>query len=352
MPVDHLILLASSPRLPAGLLSWHGWEALRSGPVYAADLEWPQVAAVRSAGIDVHPLPGDPADVRSMAFAFRDLARGGRTAVWLAGPDGDPRFAQALGDLVAREAGGAELEVVYASWDPPGARLLDVVATVARLRGPDGCPWINEQSHESLTPYLLEEAYETVQAVEDADPDAVREELGDVLFQIVLHARIAELAEDPGEQSGTWTVDDVAGYLVDKLIRRHPHVFAGVEVADSAEAHANWEALKRQERAGRPTTDGVPLSQPALALAAALLRRADRAGVPPDLLPGEEAGTGPALFTLTRRASTAGEDPETALRTVARHLRDDITEAERRARADGHDPHDLTPDQWRKYWPR
>ena len=202
------------------MLSWPAWEALRAGPVYALDPEASQALAVRSAGIPVEPLAGT--DDRSLAHAFRDLARGGRTAVWLAGPDGDPSFARALGDLVAREATGAELEVVYGSWDPPGARLLDVVAVMDRLRSPGGCPWDAEQTHASLAPYLLEEAYELHDAIEADDVELLREELGDVLLQVAFHARLAEeLAEDE-----RWSIDDVAGDLVAKLVRRHPHVFA------------------------------------------------------------------------------------------------------------------------------
>ena len=152
--VDRLLIVTSSPRLPAGLLSWPAWEALRSGPVHALDPSHPQARAVRAAGVEVRRAPagGD-------AATFRELARGGRAAVWLAGPDGDPEFAAALADLVAADP-DAQLETVAGSWDPPGARLLDLVAVMDRLRSPGGCPWDAEQTHQSLAPYLLEEAYE------------------------------------------------------------------------------------------------------------------------------------------------------------------------------------------------
>ena len=144
-------------------------------------------------------------------------------------------------------AGGRPLEVLHGSWDLPGARLLDVVATMDRLRSPGGCPWDAEQDHASLAPYLLEEAYEAFQAIEDGDLGALREELGDVLLQVAFHARLAE--ELPDDER--WTIDDVAGGLVDKLIRRHPHVFAGRDGRGADEVNANWEAIKAAERGGR-----------------------------------------------------------------------------------------------------
>jgi XTP/dITP diphosphohydrolase len=307
--VDRLLLVASSPRLPAGLLSWPAWEVLRAGPVYALDADSPQALAVRAAGIPVEPLAG--ADDRSLAAAFRELARG-RTAVWLAGPDGDPAFARALGDLVAREPSGeAELEVVYGSWDPPGARLLDVVAVMDRLRSPGGCPWDAEQTHASLAPFLLEEAYELHDAIEADDVELLREELGDVLLQVAFHARLAEeLAEDD-----RWSIDDVAGDLVEKLVRRHPHVFAERAVSGAAEVAANWDEIKTAEKRRESVTDGVPLGQPALALAAKLRRRVEQAGLVVAAPAGD--GVGSRLFALVGEALAAGVEPEAALRGTA-----------------------------------
>jgi XTP/dITP diphosphohydrolase len=327
---DRLLLVATSPRVPAGVLSWPAWEALRSGPVYTADIAADQARAVAAAGIVVRPL--DAADERSRAGAFRDHARDGGIAVWLAGPDGDADFARAVGDLVARE-GSAELEVVYGSWDPPGARLLDVVAVMDRLRSPGGCPWDAEQTHASLAPYLVEETYETLQALEDEDADALREELGDVLLQVVFHARLAEEGAEP------WSVDDVAGDLVEKLVRRHPHVFADVEVSGAAETSANWDRIKRTEKRRESAVDGVPLTLPALLLAAALQRRAGRAGVPE------------SLWTELAAARGAGEVAEAALRGDALRFRDDLRSAERVARADGQDPSTLDSEGWLRYWP-
>ncbi|MFD0785640.1 MazG family protein, partial [Micromonospora azadirachtae] len=159
------------------------------------------------------------------------------------------------------------------------ARLLDAVAVMDRLASPGGDPWKRAQTHESLARFLLEESYEAYDAISAGDTDALREELGDVLLQVVLHARLAEELPE-GER---WNVDDVAGGLVDKMIRRNPHVFAGVEAETLEEITANWDRIKRAEKPNVSVLDGVALSQPALALAAKVLERADRFGlaVPP-----------------------------------------------------------------------
>jgi XTP/dITP diphosphohydrolase len=321
--VDRLLIVTSSPRLPAGLLSWAAWDALRSGSVHALDPTDPQAEAVRAAGVDVREAPagGD-------AAAFRELARGGRTVVWLAGPDGDPEFAAALADLVAADP-DAELATVAGSWDPPGARLLDVVAVMDRLRSPGGCPWDAEQTHQSLAPYLLEESYELLEAIELDDLSHLREELGDVLLQVAFHSRLAE--ERPSPQH--FSVDDVAADLVAKLVRRHPHVFAGREIAGAADLAANWEAIKAAEKRRESVTDGVPLGQPALALAAKLQRRAQKAGL--EAIPAAGDGLGARLFALVGEAVAAGEDPEAALRATARAYRDAIRAAEGTPATDG-----------------
>src|SRR5262249_2654819 len=161
-------------------------------------------------------------------------------------------------------------------WDLPGARLLDLVAVMDRLRSPGGCPWDAEQTHRSLLPYLLEEAYETVEAVETDDLVGLREELGDLLLQVVFHARLGE--EHPQQP---WSADDVAAGIVDKLVARHPHVFGGPDgaLATAEQVEGRWEEMKRAEKGRTSAVDGVPLDQPALALAAKLLGRAARAGV-------------------------------------------------------------------------
>ncbi|HEX2299893.1 MAG TPA: MazG family protein [Pseudonocardiaceae bacterium] len=230
--------------------------------------------------------------------------------------------------------------------EPQGARLLDAVAVMDRLRSPGGCPWDAEQTHRSLLPYLIEETYELYQALEDSDVGALREELGDVLLQVLFHARVAQEPAGAG-----FDIDTVADELVTKLVGRHPHVFARSEqVQTAAEQEIRWEQLKRTEKRRGSSVDGVALAQPAVALAAKLVSRTAKAGLPPDLLPAG-TGTGEALFELAGAAKLAGEDPEAALRTVARRFADAVRAAEGSARAAGLDPDALTAAQWRAHWP-
>jgi XTP/dITP diphosphohydrolase len=303
--------LISSPRLPAGILSAAAWDALRAAPLVLAGTEFAQVGAVRAAGVEVAVQPAGPA-------LDALLTDGG---VWLAGPDGDEHLSHKLAERLAADPAVAELELLYGSWDPPGARLLDVVAVMDRLRSPGGCPWDAEQTHRSLAPYLLEEAYETVDAIESGNADDLREELGDLLLQPVFHARLAAESE-PG-----FGIDEVAGDLVDKLLRRHPHVFGGEPVEEVADLHGRWDALKAAEKPERRyATDGVALAQPALSLASKYLSRTRRAGVSVPLAPAaEDVATatdsdvvfGETLLALVAAAAEAGIDPELALRSAA-----------------------------------
>ena len=160
---------------------------------------------------------------------------------------------------------------MYGSWDPPGARLLDAVAVMDRLASPGGDPWKRAADPRSLAPFLLEESYEAYDAIVAGDLDALREELGDVLLQVVLHARLAEELPE-GER---WSVDDVAGGLVDKMVRRNPHVFAGAEAgAPGGDHRRTGSGSSRPRRPATSVLDGIALSQPALALAAKILERA------------------------------------------------------------------------------
>ncbi|WP_380165838.1 MazG family protein [Jannaschia sp. R86511] len=205
----------------------------------------------------------------------------------------------------------------------PGSALLDVVAVMDRLRGPGGCPWDAEQTHDSLTRYLVEETYEVIDAVAGLDAGApgaeadLAEELGDVLLQVVFHARVAA-------ERGAFDVDDVATGLVDKLRRRHPHVFADEQVRTGAGVQARWDELKAAEKPSRGPVDGIPRHLPALARADKLLARLERAGLTDravgaddltvDAPPTTQDSVGAALFELVRRARAGGVDPEAALR--------------------------------------
>jgi XTP/dITP diphosphohydrolase len=194
------------------------------------------------------------------------------------------------------------------------------VEIMDRLRSPGGCPWDAAQTHESLTRYLLEEAYEVIEAIETADRALLREELGDLLLQVLFHARIEE------EQPDGFSIDDVAGDLVEKLVRRHPHVFGDAEAGTAAELNEAWERHKIAEKARTSAVDGVPLGQPALALAAKLVARAQRAAL--TITPESGDAIGERLFAVVQDAVAAGVDPETALRRTARTYRERIRAAE------------------------
>jgi XTP/dITP diphosphohydrolase len=332
-----LTVLLTSPRVAPGLLSWQAWLALRSASrVLAGSADHPQLPAIAAAGVDVEVVEA-PADVPSLAalLSATVLAVGG-PVVWLAPPG------ENVGEGLA-SAATVPVTVLPGSHDLPGAHLLDVVAVMDTLR--TSCPWDKQQTHESLMRYLLEEAYETVETVESGDLAALREELGDVLFQAVFNARIAAERTPAG---GGFTIDDVADTLVTKLIRRHPHVFAGVTVSSADEVNRNWEEIKQIERSqrsvatgrGAPSVlDGVAFGQPALSLAAQLQRRAERAGFPVDagLTNGdlgevvEVDGVGDELMRVVARARAAGMDPELALRAVARRFADQVRDWERSA---------------------
>ncbi|GAA1374606.1 MazG family protein [Catellatospora chokoriensis] len=291
-----IVLLVTSPRMPAGLLTAAAWDVVRAHPVLAgADGE--QIVALRAAGATVTVVPD------ATAATLLDAAQ--PVAVWLAGPSGDEFLARELGLRLAREPGLAELELMYGSWDPPGARLLDAVAVTDRLQSSD--PWRREQTHRTLAKYLLEEAYEAYDAIVAGDHAAVRDEMGDVLLQVLFHAQLAqELPEDE-----RWTIDDVAGDFVAKMVRRNPHVFADTPTEDIEEIIATWERVKAEEKGGaRSPLDGVTWSLPSLTLAAKLLARARRHGLPE---PDPSDTLGGRLLALV---AAAGEDPdaEAALR--------------------------------------
>jgi XTP/dITP diphosphohydrolase len=234
--------------------------------------------------------------------------------------------------------------------EPTGAVLLDAVAVMDRLRSPGGCPWDAEQTHLSLLQYLIEEAYELYQAITDDDRPAVREELGDVLLQVLFHARVASEGVGAGGVE-PFDIDAVAADLVAKLVNRHPHVFAGTErVRTSADQEHRWEELKHAEKQRESSVDGVALAQPALALAAKLVSRTARAGLPADLLP-DGSGVGERLFAVAAAAKLAGIDPEADLRATALAYAADVREAEDAARSAGLDPRRLDPDGWRTAWP-
>jgi XTP/dITP diphosphohydrolase len=218
--------------------------------------------------------------------------------------------------------------------DRPGEQLLRLVEVMDRLRSPGGCPWDAEQTHDSLATYLLEETYETLEAIDSGDATHLREELGDLLLQIVFHARVA--AEHPDDP---WTIDDVAAGISEKLVRRHPHVFGDAPAQTAAGVEASWDRLKAAEKQRTSALDGIPQALPALSLATKTIGRAERAGVAPDMpsLPGgvvavesapDETAVGDALLALVARARDAGVDPEQALRRAVARYSDEVRRRE------------------------
>ena len=279
-------------------------------------------------------------------------------------PSGWPAESCALLTTDAAHPLLASADAVVAVPEPAGAALLDAVAVMDRLRSPGGCPWDAEQTHLSLLQYLVEECYELYQAVEDADRPALREELGDVLLQVLFHSRVAaEGGVKPyPPESPPFGIDEVAADLVRKLVDRHPHVFpaegGGVveQVRTASDQEVRWEQLKRVEKRRESSVDGVALSQPAAALAAKLVSRATKAGLPAELA-GADAlqrpggGAGQRLFALVAEVKLAGADPEQLLREAARGFAAEVRAAESAARDAGLDPHALTAADWLRYWP-
>lgn len=189
--------------------------------------------------------------------------------------------------------------------------LRELVAVMDRLRSPGGCPWDAEQTHASLVPYAIEEAHEVAEAVELGDRDNLREELGDLLLQVVFQSRIAQ--EDPEDP---WGIDEVAGDLVTKLIRRHPHVFAEADAQDAEAVHRQWEQIKKTEKSRDSVFDGIPAGLGALARTQKVTSRATRTGLPVD--PPADDSLGARLLALVVEAQQQGLDAEGELRRTAR----------------------------------
>lgn len=235
---------------------------------------------------------------------------------------------------------------------------------MARLRAPDGCPWDAQQTHASLAKHLLEETHEVLEAIDSGDPDRLRDELGDVLLQVVFHA---ELAREAGE----YDVDDVASGTVEKLIRRHPHVFGDVEVEDASEVLVNWERIKAEESGGDSSgiDDDIPATLPALARAAKVQRRAAGWGFEwrtteaamaklreeiDELAAASskdaENELGDVLFAATAVARRLGVDPESALRRTTARFAERYERMRDQAERDGVDLEGLSDDELLAYF--
>ncbi|MEX1079583.1 MAG: MazG family protein [Homoserinimonas sp.] len=219
--------------------------------------------------------------------------------------------------------------------DAPHPKLDELIAVLEQLRAPGGCAWDQEQTHESLVKYLVEETYELIDAIESGNRDEMIEELGDVLYQVIFHSDIA--ASAPGEE---FTLEDVAAHMTRKMIGRHPHVFgdesaqAELNIRSAADVTAAWDGLKATEKPGRTSVlDGIPQGMPALALADKVLGRAEKLGVleadAPAAVPvADESELGGLLLAIVASARAQGLDAERALRTTLRGLQEEIRDAE------------------------
>lgn len=320
-----LTLLVTSPRVPAGVLSRDAWRALEDATiVLARDLTDETPAALASAGITIQPYDESPVE---LARHLLELAATGQV-VWVGSADADPGLTDALASALTASPEPAEVEILVGSWDLPGARLLDAVAVVDALLAEGGDPWSAQQTHASLANYLIEEAHETVEAIDAGEPGHLAEELGDVLFQVILHSRIAAATPDG------FDIDQVAGLLVAKLLRRNPHVFGDAQAASAQEVEAAWEQIKAAEKPARADDllDGIPAGLSTLLIAEKVLTRAARRGLDPvrdlgietespaggDVADGDAADIGDRILALTDVARQRGESADALVRAAVR----------------------------------
>lgn len=340
-PVPRLVLVDTVDQLP-GLLPWHAFTALRTCDlILLRDDAHPLAPHLAVAEERYETLPEDTGELplgRGELLGGLSLADKARAAwivrrvhaigscAYVFGPDDSDAFTRTLGMEAARE--NVEVEVVYFGMAPPGLGVIGLVDVQRQLLAPDGCPWDAEQTHASLAPYAVEEAHELAEAIAAGDRAGIVEELGDLLLQVVFHAALSD----------DFDIDVVAAGITDKLVRRHPHVFADAR-ADTAEAvQASWDEIKAQEKPGRAGPfDGIPASLPATALAAKVQSRAERLVAPPDVegaaeKVAEELETvvdavvdtaaperrcevlGDLLFAAVGLARAGGVDPDDALR--------------------------------------
>lgn len=267
----------------------------------------------------------------------------------------------AVDHLTALYVPSAEPDRAFGSFDA-------FVKIISKLRAPDGCPWDREQTHSSLKPYVVEEAYEVVEAIDDEDPAKLSEELGDLLLQVVLHAEVAS-------EAGEFDISDVISGIAAKMVRRHPHVFGDVAVSGASEVLVNWEAIKKAEKRGaekKGMFSGIPRHMPALQAAQEVQGRAARVGFDwTEIQPvldkvAEEVEEisradgaselqdefGDLFFALVNVARHLGVNAEMALRAANRKFVTRFTQAEEMAEADGKNFAALGLEEQDAYWNR
>ncbi len=278
-----------------------------------------------------HPLKARLEAAGVGCASFDDEPGAGADTWALVADPGSPRVLQLARNGARVLAGAARLpDDLTAAHAAPnlrraGAAFSGVVAVMARLRSQDGCPWDQEQTHESLKVHLLEEAHEVIDAIDSPETEDLAEELGDLLLQVLFHSRLAE-------QEGRFDVVDVAAALTAKLVLRHPHVFSDLGVSGAAEVLANWEAIKTTEKGRTHPFDGIPRTLPALLKTAKMQKRAAalgfgageeeaRARLDDALATATRESLGEALFWLVALARSRGQDPEGALASYLEKFR-------------------------------
>ena len=374
-PSRRVALVETSEALP-GLLPFQSWDVLGTADVvllrdpdshpsaphlYAAGLELERLepAPLERSDLDL-TRPGVPEDRRIAKALARRAARDGQ-AVYLLGPQ-DERLAPAVAGIAVDQ--DLEIELVFLAQQPAGTELLGLVEVMRRLRDPDGgCPWDLQQDHASLTRYLVEETYELIDAIETGQDSDLQEELGDVLLQVVFHAQVAH-------DRRAFGIDDVARGIVDKLIRRHPHVFADGDARTPEEVQTNWDRLKTAEKARQGPFEGVPALLPGLHLLDTLQRKASKRGFDAAdaadaseqvhaRLAGlaaaasaehREAAYGELLAAVVGLGRQLGVDPETAARGAGRRFRARFEAVLRLAAERELDPGELDRDGWWGLW--
>lgn len=369
------VALVETSELFPGLLPFQAWDVLGTaeGILVRDAATHPAAAHLHLAGLDLETLepvalerrdldlsrPGLPDD-RRIAKALLERARRQGRVVYLLGPQ-DERLAAALAGMAAEH--DLEIELVFLAQQPAGAEVLRLVEVMRRLRDPAaGCPWDLEQDHTTLLPYLVEETYELVEAIETGDDPHLLEELGDVLLQVVFHARIARDRDAFG-------IDEVARGIADKLVRRHPHVFADGDATTAAEVQDHWDRLKTAEKGRTSPFDGVPAAGPGLELLRTLQRKAAKRGLsPPGADPSaaaveaaaracseapeqeREAAVGRLLSAVVGLAGSLGVDPEVAARAAGRDQRRRTEAALDHGRGRGEDVEAVDPARWQRWW--
>lgn len=316
MPV---LLLPASTRNAPGLLTGVGWRLLADADAVLSSCAHPAwTAHLREAGIE-HTQTPLPAEEEALPESLGELpgapgaAPSAATLVWLL--DDSPAVPVLLRRLLTE---GHEADLRFASPVAPGSEVVESARIVHVLRSPGGDAWSAAQTHESLARYLLEESYEVLDALESGPPEDLAAELGDLLFQVVFHARIGM------EEAAPFTVDDVARTMNEKLLRRTPHVFGAANADGIDEVWAHWDAAKAAETPDRGLFDGVPLALPALQRAFKMAARARRAGdavwesLRAEVAAGErdDHELALALLDLAAAAQRSDTDPESALRAL------------------------------------